>query len=282
MTTASKENDVNKILISVFDTEEAAFKGVSALKDLHRDGDITLYASAVIAKGADGQVEVRQEADRGPVGTLVGVVTGGLVGLLGGPVGAAVGAYIGGTGGFLYDLFSAGFGVDLVDEVSNAMTPGKAAIVANIDETWVTPVETRFGELGATTFRRLPGEVLDEQLAREAAISKAELEQLDAELRQASGEAKAKVQTAIDGQRQKLEALVTRVDAAIDQQEAELDAQLTALGAQLASARAQQRERIEKRIAEVKASHDARVAKLREARQLAKQALALTREAVVA
>jgi uncharacterized membrane protein len=273
---------MNKILISVFDTEEAAFQGVSALKELHRDGDITLYASAVIAKDAQGKVDVRQEADRGPVGTLVGVVTGGLVGLLGGPVGAAVGAYVGGTGGLLYDMFAAGFGLDIVDEVSAAMTPGKAAVVANIDEAWVTPVETRLGELGAITFRRLPDEMLDEQLTREAEASKAEIEQLEAELHEASGDAKAKVQVAIDTQRRKLEALVTRVDTAIDQQTAELDAKLATLRGQWEKARDRQKERIDARIAEVKASHAARQAKLQRARELAKQALELTREAVVA
>ena len=120
---------MNKILISVFDTEEAAYEGVRVLKNLHGDGDITMYASAVIAKDAQGQVGVRQAADRGPVGTLVGIVTGSLVGLLGGPVGVAVGAYVGGTGGVLYDLFSAGFGVDVVDDVSEALTPGMCSIL---------------------------------------------------------------------------------------------------------------------------------------------------------
>jgi uncharacterized membrane protein len=271
---------VNKILISVFDTEQAAFEGVTALKDLHRDGDITMYASAVIAKDAQGQVAVRQAADQGPIGTLVGVVAGGLVGLLGGPVGVAVGAYIGGTGGLLYDLFAAGFGVDVVDEVGAVLTPGKAAVVADVDEYWVAPVETRLGALGATTFRRLPDEVLDEQLAREAEISKADLEQLRAELREASGEARAKVEAAIENQRQKVEALVGRVDAAIDQQKAETEAKLATLRAQWDNARGQQKERINARIAEVKAAHEARQAKLQQARVLAKQALELTREAV--
>ena len=115
----------NKILVSVFDSERTAFEGLTALKDLHRDGDITLYASTVIAKDAAGVVAVRQAADRGPVGTLVGIVTGGLVGLLGGPVGVAVGAYVGGFGGLMYDLFKAGVSMDFVDEVSASLTPGQ-------------------------------------------------------------------------------------------------------------------------------------------------------------
>ena len=44
----------NEILVWVFDSEPTAFEGLTALKDLHRDGDITLYASAVIAKDPSG------------------------------------------------------------------------------------------------------------------------------------------------------------------------------------------------------------------------------------
>jgi len=73
----------NKILVSVFDSEQAAFEGLTALKDLHRDGDITLYASSVIAKDPSGTGVCPPEGDKGPVGTLVGMVTGGLIGLLG-------------------------------------------------------------------------------------------------------------------------------------------------------------------------------------------------------
>jgi hypothetical protein len=35
---------MNKMLVAVFDREDAAFEGLSALKDLHRDGDISLYS----------------------------------------------------------------------------------------------------------------------------------------------------------------------------------------------------------------------------------------------
>ena len=171
-----------------------AFEGLTALKDLHRDGDITLYASTVIAKDAAGVVATRQEADRGPVGTLVGIVTGGLVGLLGGPVGVAVGAYVGGFGGLMYDLFKVGISGDFIDEVAASLTPGKAAVIADIDETWVTPIDTRLGALGGTTFRHIQGEVIDAELTRETDAARAELEQLGAEVRETSGEARANVE----------------------------------------------------------------------------------------
>lgn len=271
----------NKILVSVFDSDRTAFEGLTALKDLHRDGDITLYASTVIAKDASGTVSVRQAADRGPVGTLAGIVTGGLVGLLGGPVGVAVGAYVGGFGGLMYDLFNAGLSIDFVDEVSTSLTPGKAAVIADVDETWVTPVDTRVEALGGTTFRRLPGEIIDAELIRETDAARAELEQLEAELRQSTGEAKAKVEDGIAAQRRKLAAMVDRVDDTLAGEQAEFEARLATLHEQHDKARQQQRQRIEARIAELKASHEARKAKLEEARRLAKASIEATRAALV-
>jgi uncharacterized membrane protein len=272
---------MNKILISTFDTEAAAFEGLSALKDLHQDGDITLYASSVIAKDARGTVSIRQAADHGPVGTLAGMVTGGLIGLIGGPAGAALGVYVGGFGGLMYDLFNAGMSGDFIDEVSASLTPGKAAVVADIEEYWVTPVDTRLGALGGTTFRRWPAEFADEELTRETEAARRELEDLQAELRAASGAAKANVQAAIDRQRAKLDALVTRVDKALADRKSEFEAKLATLRAQRDQARVEQRQRIDSRIDELKASYEARKEKLAEARRLAKASAEMTREALV-
>jgi uncharacterized membrane protein len=272
----------NEILVSVFDSERTAFEGLTALKELHREGDITLYASTVIAKDPSGTVAVRQTADRGPVGTLTGAVTGGFVGLLGGPAGVAVGAYLGGFGGLMYDLFKAGVSLDFVDEVSASLTPGKAAVIADIDENlWVTPIDTRIGALGGETFRRHPGDIVDADLIRDTDTARIELEQLRAELRESSGEAKAKVEAAIDAQRRKLQALVDRVDTRLDDQKAEFEARLATLREQRAKARETKRHQIEARIAELKASHEARKAKLEEARRLAKASVEATREALV-
>jgi uncharacterized membrane protein len=272
---------MNKVLITTFATEPAAFEGLSALKDLHQKGDITLYASSVIAKDAHGAVSVRQAADSGPVGTLVGMVTGGLIGILGGPAGVAVGAYVGGFGGLMFDLINTGMSGDFVDEVSAALTPGAVAIVADIDETWETPVDTRLGVLGGTTFRRYPGDVIDDELARETEATSKELERLHIELRDATDQRKAEIQAAIERQQAKLDALVARVEKTLADRRAEFEARLGTLRAQLDQARAEQRQRIQERIDELHAAYEARKAKLEEARRLAKASAEMTREALV-
>lgn len=266
---------MNKMVVGVFSTEAAAYEGLGALKDLHKDGDITLYATAVIAKDSSGAVTVKQGADEGPIGTGIGLLSGSAVGLLGGPVGVAVGATLGSLTGMLFDLDKSGVDLDFVDEVSKALTPGKTAVLADVEETWLTPVDTRLGTLGGVVFRRLRSEVVEDQLAREAAEFDAELKQLKEELAQEKAETKAEVQKHIDATKQKIRATHDHAKAMLDQAKAETEAKIAALEAQMKGANDRQKAKIKKRIADTKARHEARRAKLEQAWELTKEAFSI-------
>jgi uncharacterized membrane protein len=272
----------NKILVSVFDTEPKSFEGLSALKDLHCQGDITVYATSVIVKDRAGVVAIRQATEEGPLGTLLGAVTGGLVGLIAGPAGAAMGASLGSLGGLTYDLSKVGVGIDFIEEIGAFLTPGKAAVIADVDETWVTPVNSRLRPLGAMTFRRLPGEVIDDQLTRESIAGEQELRELQAELRESSSEAKGQLWKSIEVQQQKLEATADRIQTAIGEADADFEARFTTLRKQQAKAPALWQARITARIDELEASHEVRKAKLEDARRLAIRSVQAVREAFAA
>jgi uncharacterized membrane protein len=280
---------MNKMLVAVFDTEPAAFEGLQALKDLHRDGDITLYATAVLVKDFTGAVSVKQSADQGPLGTAVGMLTGSVTGLLAGeagaaaglavgsmagPIGAAVGFSLGALTGLMVDLSHSGVNVDFVDEVSKALIPGKAAVVAEVEEIWQTPVDTRIGNLGGMVFRRLRSEVVEDQLVREAAAFEAELDELEDELAQAAAEDKAELQKQIDTAKKKLEVTRAQIEARQQQLKSEADAKIAAMREQAKQASDRRKAQIEQRSAEVKADYEARGAKLEQARKLTKEALA--------
>jgi uncharacterized membrane protein len=265
---------MNKMLVAVFDSETAAFEGLSALKDLHKNGDITLYASAVIAKDKTGKIEVKRAADPGPVGTAVGLVTGSLIGLLGGPVTMAIGASVGGLSGLLFDLDDSGIGSTFLDDVSKTLTAGKTAVVADVDESWTTPVDVRLHKLGGTVSRRLRGEVAEDQLVRESAAFEASLKALDEELKQASAENRAAIQKEIDETKKQLKATQDRAKARLDQAKTEMDARITALQAQAKGASDRAKARIEKRIADARADFEVRSKKLNQAWKLTKEALA--------
>jgi uncharacterized membrane protein len=264
---------MDKILVVVFDGEGKAYEGSRALQDLQREGSINLYAKAVIARDADGKVEVKQEGDMGPVGTGVGLLVGSLIGLLGGPVGLVVGAGTGMFGGMLYDVANVGVGEDFLYEVGQSLQPGKAAVVAEVWEEWVLPVDTCMEALGGVVFRRMRGDILDAQIERDVEALDAELTELEAELDQASGEAKAVLQAKIDAARAKLQAMQDGIQTRIETSKQETDAKIKSLEEQAAKAHGTRKAKLEARIAEMRAKQERRSELLGQAWELTRQAL---------
>lgn len=265
---------MNKVVVVVFGDEKQAYEGSRALRALDNEASITLYADALIAKDASGKVAVRRAPDDAPVGTFSGMVIGSLIGLLGGPVGLAVGASSGTLMGAAFDLTRVGIGDDFIAEVGEYLVPGKAAIVAEIDEKWQTPLDTRMDLLGGTTFRRNRVEVEDAFFEKQISAYEAELDALDAELAKASAEHKAKVQKRIQETRAKLKAQRDALKQRIDAMKREGDAKVESLEAQVATARGEQKKRLEEKLARVRADYEVRTAKLSEAWELTKSALA--------
>lgn len=265
---------MNKILAIAFDTESAASEGLSALHDLHAEGAITLYSTAVVAKDQNGDVQIKQAAERGPVGAGIGMVAGSLVGVLAGPLGVLAGASLGGLSGFLVDLRNAGVDAELIAEVSAELAPGKFALLADVDELWMAPVDTRMTALGGLVFRRLRSEVIEDQVARETEAFNQELDQLKSELAEADEEAKATIKKQIESVKNKLRIAEEKAKEKWDKTVAEGKAKLEALDQQIKDASERRREKMEKRKAELAAEYEARSEKLKQAWDMAKQALA--------
>lgn len=263
---------MEKLLVAVFDAESAAFDGVKALEDLSATGEITLYADAVIAKDSSGTVEMKREP-KGGSATIFGSVVGGLIGLLGGPVGAVAGVAAGAYGGVLVDLTRYDFSAEFVSEVAESLIPGRSAVLADIDETWMAPVDTRLGQLGGVVFRRPTSEVVEDQLSREAAELSAELDALDAELAQADAETRAALEGQMKRTKERAEALRQRVQDNLDRAKRETDAKIQTLREQAQHADAERKANIERRMADAEADLESRRQKLEQARPLITEAL---------
>jgi uncharacterized membrane protein len=189
---------MDRMLVVVFDNETKAYEGKKALTQLDNEGSISVYGYAVVAKNVDGTASIKQGDDAGPLGTLAGTALGSLIGALFGPVGLAVGATAGLTGGASFDLLNAGVGEDFIDEVSKALTQGKVAVVAEIEEDWTTPVDTRMEAIGGTVYRRALSDVTHQVNQENVAAMKADMAQLKAEHAQARADRKAKLETKIN------------------------------------------------------------------------------------
>jgi uncharacterized membrane protein len=264
---------MSKFVVTTFSSEANAYEGTRALKELHVQGDLTLYGLAVIAKDAGGKLSVKEAPDDLP-GTAVGGLVGVLVGVLGGPAGVVVGLTAGMLLGSISDLLNVGVGADFLDKVSRGLAPGKAAVIAEVDEDWVTPLNTRMEAIGGTVVRELRSDFEEAEIAKETAARNAELAQLKAEMAQSAAEAKTKLQKRINEVKAKLDELSNQAQTKLQKLEKDTNAKISALNEQIAKANAENKARIKERLVELRADHDRRVAKLKQAGALIKEALA--------
>jgi uncharacterized membrane protein len=264
---------MSKFVVTTFSTEANAYEGTRALKELHATGDLTLYGLAVITKDASGKLSVKEAPDDLP-GTAVGSLVGALVGVLGGPAGVLVGMTAGMMLGSIGDLLNIGVGTDFVEKVSGQLAPGKAAVIAEVDEDWITPLNTRMEAIGGSVAREWRSDFEEAEIAKETAGRKAEFAQLKAEMAQSRADAKAKLQTRINQVKAKLDELSSQAQTKLKKLDKDTNARINALNDQIAKANAETKARIKERLVELRADHDRRAAKLKQAGTLIKEALA--------
>jgi len=229
---------MDRMLVVVFDDEGNAYEGKRALLQLDGEGSITVYAYGVLTKHADGTATLAQTDDYGPFGTLVGTSLGSLIGLLGGPAGLAIGAATGAITGGAFDLNNARIGDDFIDDVARLLSPNKVAVVAEIEEDWTTPVDTRMEALGGSVVRRALSEVAHKVNNEEIVAMKADLAQLKAEHAKAHAARKQKLQDKINELNAKIQARVQKAKDGIEVARRQAQAKVQHLKAKAAAARA--------------------------------------------
>src|SRR5271157_1945103 len=254
---------MEKMLVIVFDNEPSTYEGSRALKELDTEGGITIYAESVIKKNADGTVSVMQAEGDFPVRTVGGTAIGSLIGLLGGPVGFGIGAVAGALAGSIGDLYVAGVNADFLDDVSATLTPGKCAVVADISEEWVTPVDSRMEAVGGVVFRSLKTTVEDDQRARDVAELKDEIAQLKAEQAQARAERKAKLQAKIDALNSKIQEKLDQAKQRSEQIKGVTEAKVQALQQRAAKAQGDVKKALDARVAQIRGEYEERSRRLK-------------------
>jgi uncharacterized membrane protein len=256
---------MEKMLVIIFDKETKAYEGSRALVELDREGSITIHAAAVVEKKNDGTVSYKTAEGDFPIRTFGGTAIGSLIGLLGGPVGFGVGAAVGATAGVVADIYVAGVNEEFLADVAKALTPGKFALVADVSEEWVTPVDVRMETLGGIVFRKPKEQYEEERWNQEVADLRAEINQFKLEFAQARAERKAKLQAKIDELNQKLDEKVDRAKQRSEQLKKEADAKVKALQAKAASAERERKTAIDNRITEIRNKYYETEAKMRNA-----------------
>jgi len=243
---------VDKLIVIVFDDQTKAFAGLKALRELDRDGEISLFEAQIAAKEPDGGVRLIANPDDVDFPVIgVSTMVGTLVGLFGGPIGLLGGAAAGAIIGSIVELERADVTDEFVSDVTSALTPGKVAVVADISEEWVTPLDTRVEQLGGTVFRRPRRVVRHAQEDRDAAAYRAEMEQLRVERAHARADRLAKIDASIGKLRAKVEAAIERRRVNVQLRQQQREAKIQALQAKADRAAGEVRRRQEDRLAEL-------------------------------
>ena len=148
---------MRRILVVVFDDESKATEGEKVLWQLDREGSISIYDYASVAKRADGTTIVKWADEHRPFNTFAGVprsatetsadaVTSGLA------------APTRTHAGELAELHPAVMDEAFISDVTKVLLPNRVALIADIEEEFATPVDRRMESLGGIMFRWVVGE----------------------------------------------------------------------------------------------------------------------------
>jgi uncharacterized membrane protein len=184
MTDTTQHNDGVDLLtgaynvISVsFDPDNNAYAAMTALRELDSQSRVRLQAAAVVVRGDDGEIAVKETVD---TNESVGAAGGGLIGLLIGVIGGPLGMLLGGSYGLLvgsmFDLGEAEQGESVLGQISASVAPGQTVLLAEVTEQSPEVVDTAMAGLGGTVLRRRVADVEAEIAAAEKAEREAKRE----------------------------------------------------------------------------------------------------------
>ena len=248
---------MEKLIVIIFDDQTKAFAGLEALRKLDRDGEISLFEARIAVKEPNGGVRVIENPDDVDFPVIgVSTLVGTLVGVLGGPIGLLAGAGAGALIGSIVDLEHAGVTDEFIGDITTALTPGRVAVVADISEEWMTPLDTQVEPLGGVVFRRPRTLVKNTQADRDAAAHRAEMEQLKAERAQARADRLSKIDSKIENLRARLEAGMERRRVKTQLRQQQREAKIRTLQAKADKAEGEIRRRQEARIAELRRDYE--------------------------
>ncbi len=265
---------MNNYVVIVVPDEAKATEALHALRELHNEATVTLYGRSVVKREADGTLSVKEPAEKDAGGLGAGALVGALLGAFFGPAGAAAGLASGSVLGGWRDYLHAEIDDDFLASITATLTPGKYAVVAELDEDWLGPLDERMERLGGVVIRASRERFIDEMVEKRADANKAYFERRRAEARTAKAEKmKSKLEAKVDQAREKLQRTADDTKQRIDRRKQELEAKLQALHEQAAHASPDVRERIDQRIAQIRADFDEREKKLARAYELTQEAL---------
>jgi hypothetical protein len=136
------------------------------------------------------------------------------------------------------DIDNARIGDDFITDVTKQLSPGRVAVVAEIEEDWTTPVDSRMEAIGGKVFRRALSAARKTSNEEEVAAMQADQAQMKAELAKAHADHKAKLQAKINQLDSQIDAHWQKVKESREAAERQAKAKVEILKAKAAAAKA--------------------------------------------
>jgi uncharacterized membrane protein len=207
------EQNQNVILVS-FAEDSPAYEAFTNLKELDGQGQVSVAGAAIVQRGEDGGIVVKDSVDSEQfAGTATGGLIGLLVGILGGPFGVLIGGATGLLIGSLYDMDDADRTESVLAEFSSAIRPGQTVVLAEVEEQSNDALNQAMASLGGIVVRRSVEDVEAEIAAAEAAQRAAKREARKELLETKRTRAKDEIRRIVDALKQRAHALRERIRA---------------------------------------------------------------------
>jgi uncharacterized membrane protein len=257
----------------VFPDVAGAQQGLAILKDLHGQGLLAVYGSAVLAKDTDSRVRL-EAVDEGPFGLTVGGLTGGILGLPAGPVGAALGAAGGSTLGAFKELIHEQGRDSFLQRTASQMPPGWSAVAAELAEFGDCRLEARMGAIGGLVMRDARSDVAYQGVHHELREIRTSVGEAWSEYELAVAQATAAREAHLEEARTRMAQGAPRLKLLEAYMQAQMVARIAQLQAEAEQAGPERRAELECQIAQTCNDHNQRRARLEEAWTQAEAALA--------
>jgi uncharacterized membrane protein len=145
---------MSQFVVAVFESASRAQQGLRAFERLEAEGSLTLYGRAVIDRDAYGNLAIEQWKDQGPLGLGVGALVGGLVEHFGGLRDSIVVWVASGAPGTWLDYLDTQANDEFLERIAGELASGSSAVIAEISEEGLTPLDRRVEKLGGKLMRQ--------------------------------------------------------------------------------------------------------------------------------
>ena len=147
--------DKNASVIAVsFAQSSSAYEALSNLKELDGQQQVSVHGTAVLERGQDGQLAVKDHVgDSHLHATGTGGLIGLLIGLLAGPFGILIGGLTGLLIGSLFDIEDEADEGSVLAAIAKTVRPGQTVLIALVSEPSDEVVDAAMSRLGGTVVR---------------------------------------------------------------------------------------------------------------------------------